>query len=255
MIDRASVGSLTAVIVEPILSDGGMLTLPKGYLKRLKQCCEERQMLLIVDEAQTAMGRCGTMFAFEQEGVKPDILTLCKGFGNGFPVSAVVTTKEIEERSHDKGFFYYATHANDPMAAAVALQVLTVVERDSLAQRATEAGNRLRAGLERLKTKYGCIGDVRGRGLLVGLEVVRDPESKESDPETAEKLVSAITEDGLSIHLATLTNGGRAFRIAPSLVISDDEIDEGLSIMEGAFERVCYQGTSTRYVNSVSARA
>lgn len=254
MIDRASVGSLAAVIVEPILSDGGILTLPKGYLKKLKQCCEERDMLLIVDEAQTAMGRCGTMFAFEQEGIVPDILTLCKGFGNGFPVSAVVTTKDIEETSYEKGFFYYATHANDPMAAAVALRVLTVIERDNLAQRAIEAGNRLRAGLERLKTKYECIGDVRGRGLLVGLEVVRDPETKEPDPETAEKLVSAMTEDGLSIHMATLANGGRAFRIAPALVISNDEIDEGLSIMEGAFERVCHHDANAKDVKSISAR-
>jgi 4-aminobutyrate aminotransferase-like enzyme len=237
MVDRASVGSLAALIVEPILSDGGMLLLPDGYLKALAEHCKRRDMLLIIDEAQTAMGRCGSMFAFEQEGVVPDILTLSKGFGNGFPVSAVLTSTDIEQVCHERSFVYYATHANDPLAAAVALQVLNIITRDNLAQRAAEAGQRLSAGLAQLGDKYECIGDIRGRGLMMGMEIVQDRDTKMPSPELADKLTAAIFDLGLSIHLASMPNGGRAFRIAPPLIVSDEEIDIGLRIMDEALQK------------------
>jgi 2,2-dialkylglycine decarboxylase (pyruvate) len=115
MVDRASTGNLAAVILEPILSSGGMITLPQGYLAALKAHCTRRGMLLILDEAQTGIGRCGDMFAFEHEGVVPDILTLSKTLGNGLPLSAVVTSHAISEVCQERGFLFYTTHVNDPL--------------------------------------------------------------------------------------------------------------------------------------------
>src|SRR5471030_1373033 len=179
LIDRQSCGSLAAFIAEPILSSGGVIDLPLGYLAALKQKCEERGMLLILDEAQTGVGRTGTMFAFERDGVTPDILTLSKTLGAGLPLSAVITSAAIEEKAHERGYLFYTTHVSDPLPAAVGLKVLEVVERDGLIERARVAGARLERGLRLLQSRHECIGDVRGRGLLLGLEVVKDLKSKE----------------------------------------------------------------------------
>ena len=132
-------------------------------------------MLLILDEAQTGVGRTGLMFACERDGVTPDILTLSKTLGAGLPLAAVVTTAEIEEQAHARGYLFYTTHVSDPLPAAVGLKVLEVVERDGLVKRANVAGARLEAGLRALQQRFPCIGDVRGKGLLLGMEIVRRP--------------------------------------------------------------------------------
>src|SRR5688500_15690351 len=165
LIDRQSAGAPAAFIAEPLLSSGGILDLPTGYLAALQARCHERGMLLILDEAQTGLGRTGTMFAFERDGVVPDILTLSKTLGAGLPLAAVLTTDEIEEQAHERGFIFYTTHVSDPLPAAVGLKVVEVVVRDQLAERAAAAGARLLSGLGELRDRYECVGDVRGRGL------------------------------------------------------------------------------------------
>ena len=184
LIDRQSAGAPAAFIAEPLLSSGGVLDLPPGYLAALQARCHERGMLLLLDEAQTGLGRTGTMFAFERDGVVPDILTLSKTLGAGLPLAAVLTTDEIEEQAHDRGFLFYTTHVSDPLPAAVGLKVVEIVLRDRLAERAAEAGARLLAGLGELHDRYECVGDVRGRGLLVGLEVVADKRVQEARART-----------------------------------------------------------------------
>src|SRR3546814_8673321 len=163
MIDRQSVGALAAVMIEPILSSGGVVEVPEGYLARLKEKCRERGMLLILDEAQTGIGRTGTNFAFERDGVAPDILTLSKTLGAGLPLSAVVTSAEIEQTCHAKGFLFFTTHANDPLPAAVGLCVVEALVRDRLAARAAEMGAHMKQGFQDLQQKHEAIGDVRGR--------------------------------------------------------------------------------------------
>ncbi|MET1039045.1 MAG: aspartate aminotransferase family protein, partial [Aeromicrobium sp.] len=143
LIDQQSSGSLAACLVEPILSSGGIIEPPVGYLRRLKEMCVERGMLLIVDEAQTGLGRTGTMYAFERDGIVPDLLTLSKTLGAGLPVAAVVTSDEIEAVCHDRGFLFFTTHVSDPLAATVASTVLRVIERDDLVQRAAKLGDQL----------------------------------------------------------------------------------------------------------------
>ena len=235
MVDKASCGALAAVILEPILSSGGMLTLPEGYLRAMKEHCERRGMLLVVDEAQTALGRAGDTFAFQHEGVVPDILTMSKTLGNGLPLSAVVTSDAITTGARDRGFMFYTTHVNDPLPAAVGLKVLEVVQRDGLAERAKKAGERLHSGLRRLEKRYGCIGDVRGRGLMAGLEIVKDRQTKEADMQLSEELATKMLELGLNANLSNMSYFAGVFRIAPPMTTTDEELDRGLAILEEAF--------------------
>jgi 2,2-dialkylglycine decarboxylase (pyruvate) len=244
-IDRLSTGSLAAFIAEPILSSGGIIELPLGYLAALKRKCEERGMLLILDEAQTGVGRTGTMFACQRDGVTPDIITLSKTLGAGLPLAAMVTTAAIEDEAHARGFLFYTTHVSDPLPAAVGLKVLEVVERERLTERARVAGARLLDGLRRLQARHDCIGDVRGRGLMLGVEVVKDRRTKEPAFEFGEAVMQECMRLGLSMNIVKLPSLGGVFRIAPPLNVTDQEIDLGLELLDAALTRVRRQPVST----------
>ncbi|MFF7709653.1 aminotransferase class III-fold pyridoxal phosphate-dependent enzyme [Pseudomonas sp. NPDC007930] len=237
LLDRQSSGSLAAFIAEPILSSGGLIELPLGYLAALKRKCEERGMLLILDEAQTGVGRTGLMYAFERDGVVPDILTLSKTLGAGLPLSAVITSTAIEQLCHERGFLFYTTHVSDPLPAAVGLKVLEVVQRDGLVARAHTAGARLEAGLRALQGRFECIGDVRGRGLLLGMEIVADRHSKQPASELGASITRECMNLGLSMNIVQLPGMGGVFRIAPPLTVSDSEIDLGLELLGKAIAR------------------
>jgi len=236
LIDLQSTGSLAAFIAEPILSSGGILELPPGYLAALKRKCEERGMLLILDEAQTGIGRTGHMFAFQRDGVTPDILTLSKTLGAGLPLAAVMTTEAIEQKAYEGGFLFYTTHVSDPLPAAVGVTVLDVVERDRLIEQAAIRGERLRQGLLSLQQKFECIGDVRGRGLLLGLEIVVDRKTKTPGFKLGAQIMEEAMRRGLSMNIVKLPGMGGVFRIAPPLTVSNDEIDLGLSTLAEAME-------------------
>ncbi|WP_344922266.1 aspartate aminotransferase family protein [Plantactinospora mayteni] len=238
LVDQQSAGSLAACLVEPILSSGGILDLPPGYLRRLREMCDERGMLLVLDEAQTGLGRTGAMYAFERDGVAPDILTLSKTLGAGLPVAAVVTTAEIEQVCHERGFLFYTTHVSDPLAAAVALTVLDVIERDDLVARAARLGEQLTGRLLALRDSYEVVGDIRGRGLLQGVELVRDKASRAPADALGKAVTSACLERGLHMNIVQLPGMGGIFRIAPPLTISDDELHTGLDILEAALQAV-----------------
>lgn len=236
LVDAQSTGSLAAFIAEPILSSGGMLELPAGYLTALKEKCRERDMLLILDEAQTGIGRTGRMFAFERDGMTPDILTLSKTIGAGLPLSAVLTTPEIEQAAHERGFLFYTTHVSDPLPAAVGLTVLDVVREERLIERARRLGETLFAGLSDLKQRFDCVGDVRGRGLFLGLEIVKDKSGREPAPELGASIAKEAFQRGLNMNIVKLPGMGGVFRIAPPLTISEDEIELGLRILSDAIE-------------------
>jgi 2,2-dialkylglycine decarboxylase (pyruvate) len=234
LIDRQTVGGLAAFIAEPILSSGGVIDLPDGYLAALRQRCHEREMLLVLDEAQTGMGRTGRMFAHERDATTPDVLTLSKTLGAGLPLAAVLTTSEIEERAHERGFLFYTTHVSDPLPAAVGLAVLEVLARERLVDRARQAGERLRRGLLELQQRHECIGDVRGRGLLLGVEIVADPASRKPAPEIGTAISRRCFELGLSMNIVQLPAMGGVFRIAPPLTVTDAELDRGLDMLDRA---------------------
>ncbi|HEY9639229.1 MAG TPA: aspartate aminotransferase family protein [Coleofasciculaceae cyanobacterium] len=237
LIDSQSVGAYAAVIAEPILSAGGMIVPPAGYFPRLQQLCQERGMLLILDEAQTALGRVGSYFAFEQVGVVPDILTISKTLGGGLPLAATVTSAEIEAECYDKGFIFYTSHVSDPLPAEVGLAVLQVLAAEQLTDRATELGNYLKAGLLELQKHHEAIGDVRGRGLLLGVEFVKDRDSREPDESLGVEVTRRCLELGLNINIVSGIAGmGGVLRIAPPLTITRAEIDQGLEILERSLQ-------------------
>jgi 2,2-dialkylglycine decarboxylase (pyruvate) len=234
LIDAQSTGNLAACIVEPILSSGGIIDPPVGYLAALQDRCSARGMLLIVDEAQTGLGRTGAMYAFERDGVVPDLVTLSKTLGAGLPVAAVVTSDAIEQRCHERGFLFYTTHVNDPLAAAVASTVLRVIRRDDLVARAETMGKRLRERLVELQSQHEVIGDVRGRGLMQGIELVTDRTSKAPADRLGQAVTAACLQRGLHMNIVQLPGMGGIFRIAPPLTITEDELDAGLEILDAA---------------------
>ncbi len=233
IIDRQSTGQLAAVIVEPILSSGGIVELPDGYLTALQEKARERGMLLILDEAQTGMGRTGDNFAFQREGVVPDILTLSKTLGAGLPLSATVTSAAIEEDCHDKGFLFYTTHAADPLPAAVGGKVVEIVVRDQLAERARDLGDYLLSQLRDLQQRHPIIGDVRGRGLLLGVELVADRRTKTPALEVGMAVGQRCLDLGACLNIGRRSMSG-VFRIAPPLIVTRDEIDLAIAIFDQA---------------------
>lgn len=239
LLDRQSTGNLACFIAEPILSSGGILDLPLGYLAALKAKCVERGMLLILDEAQTGIGRTGTMFAFDRDGVVPDILTLSKTLGAGLPLAALMTSDAIAAMAAERSFLFYTTHVNDPLPAAVGLAVLRVVARDGLVERARTAGERLSRGLRGLQQRHACIGDVRGRGLLLGMEFAGPDPAALSDAVT-----DLALELGLSANIVRIGSSGGVTRIAPPLTVSDAEIDAGVDILDVAINRAMSSSTS-----------
>jgi 2,2-dialkylglycine decarboxylase (pyruvate) len=235
LIDRQTTGELAACIAEPILSSGGVLEPPIGYMPALEAKCRERGMLLIFDEAQTGLGRTGDLFACERDHVVPDFLTLSKTLGAGLPLAAVLTTPEIEDICHERGFLFYTTHASDPLPAAVGLKVLEIVIRDKLTERARTLGAHLRNGLLTLQQRHACIGDVRGRGLLAGLDLVQDRATKAPAPELAHRVARTCLELGM---MTSVVRGGLGiFRIAPPITISKEEIELALDIFDTAIRK------------------
>jgi len=230
--DRASVGAGAAVIVEPIQSANGVIVPPPGYLRRLKDHCIVRGMLLIFDEAQTGIGRLGVNFAFEAEDVTPDILTLSKTLGGGVPLAATVTSDAIDAGARAKRFNFYTSHGSDPMPAAVGLAVVRVILAERLVERAATLGAYLMAGLAELQRRYEAIGDVRGRGLLIGVELVTDRRSRRPAGELMQRVTRRCFELGLSL---SRTGGSNAvWRIAPPLTIEHSEIDTALAMLDTA---------------------
>ncbi|MDP6564666.1 MAG: aspartate aminotransferase family protein [Alphaproteobacteria bacterium] len=233
MIDRQSTGQLAAVIVEPILSSGGIIELPEGYLAALRDKAHERGMLLILDEAQTGMGRTGDNFAFERDGVVPDILNLSKTLGAGLPLSATITSEAIERDCHDKDYLFYTTHAADPLPAAVGHKVVEIVIRDRLAERARELGDYLETQLRDLQQRHPVIGDVRGRGLLLGVELVTDRQSKVPANDIGGAVGQRCLELGACLNIGRRSMSS-VFRIAPPLTVGRAEIDRAMAIFDQA---------------------
>ncbi|SDJ44676.1 aspartate aminotransferase family protein [Streptomyces indicus] len=234
MIDAQSTGSLAACLVEPILSSGGIIEPPPGYFAALRDKCRERGMLLILDEAQTGLCRTGTWYAFERDGVVPDILTLSKTLGAGLPLAAVLTSTEIEQEAYERGFLFFTTHVSDPLVAAVGNTVLDVLAEERLDERALELGAFLRKGLDELAVRHEVVGDIRGRGLLAGLELVADRTTKESSDELGARVTRRCLELGLHMNIVQLPGMGGVFRIAPPLTATEEELALGLSILDTA---------------------
>jgi 2,2-dialkylglycine decarboxylase (pyruvate) len=221
-----------------VLSAGGIIVPPDGYFRRLRELCDARGMLLVMDEAQTGFGRLGTMFGFEHDGVVPDLLAVSKTLGGGVPLAATLTSAAIEDDCVGKGFLHVTSHVSDPLPAAAGLAVLDVIAEDRLVERARDRGDYLLARLRDLQSRHEQIGDVRGRGLLAGLELVVDRDTREP----ADALGAAVTAEclrrGLSMNIVRAGSSANCFRMAPPLSITEEEIDTAMEILDESLAAV-----------------
>ncbi|VUC32545.1 unnamed protein product [Clonostachys rosea] len=211
---------------------------PDGLLEAYGEECKKRGMLVIMDEAQTGVGRTGQMFVFEHDELVPDILCLSKTLSRGLPLASVTTTAEIERGCRQAGLLWLTTHLNDPLTGAVGERVLEIVERDNIPQKATERSAKLRDGLLRLQEKYWCIGEVRGRGLFQAIEIISDAETKTPGPELGQAVSDRALQLGLSCNAVNLPGMGCVFRLAPPVTVTREEIDAGLALLDQAFQQV-----------------
>ena len=238
MYDMQSTGARAAVVAEPVISAGGVIVPPEGYFAALKEEAKKRGMLLIFDEAQTAFGRLGHWFAATQLGVTPDIMTVSKTLGGGIPLAATITTDEIEDRCHKRGFAFYTSHVSDPLPATVGLAVLETIEKEGLLERAKEMGDYLYKSLRDLQSRHEEIGDVRGMGLLRGVELVKDRETREPYHELGALTTQRCLELGLSMNIRRRPERGSVWRIAPPLTVRKEEIDLAMTLFDQALREM-----------------
>jgi 4-aminobutyrate aminotransferase len=215
---------VAAIFVEPIQGEGGYVVPPAGWLRDLRAICDKYGILLVADEVQSGVGRTGKMWACDHEGVEPDILLTAKGLGSGMPIGALITKESVttwESGSHG------STFGGNPVCCAAALATLDLVENGLMAN-AVVMGERLRAGVGKLAEKHRCIGDVRGVGLMVGVEFVKDRATREPAPEIVEQLVQGAFRRGLLL----LGAGKSTLRLAPPLVVDQRDVDTAMDMID-----------------------
>lgn len=221
-----------AVIVEPVLGEGGFVVPPAGFLPGLEAVCREHGILLIVDEIQSGFMRTGRMFAFEHFGITPDLVAVAKSLAGGLPLSGVIGRREVMDAPVVGSLG--GTYGGNPVACAAALAVIEVYEDPAFQERVRELGRRVWERLLAWRERFPAIGDIRGLGLMLALELVKDRETKEPAPELTQSIVDWCWRHGLVI-LKTGTYGN-CIRFLMPLVITDEELNEGLSILEAALE-------------------
>lgn len=224
---------VAAIILEPVQGEGGYIVPKPEFLKGLRKICDDNGILLIFDEVQTGIGRTGELYAYQTFGVKPDILTSAKALGGGIPLSAIIAKKEIMDKWPAGA--HGGTFGGNPLACTAGLKTLEIIERDSLLENAKKQGAGLKEGLKRLQEKYPSrIGDVRGIGLMVAMELV----TEEQLPDAA--LTAAIKEKALEKNLLLLTCGSdhNVVRFIAPLIVGEAEIEQALGILEEVFEEI-----------------
>ena len=225
---------VAAIIIEPVQGEGGFYIAPPSFLRELRALCDRHGILLIADEVQSGFARTGKMFAFEHSGVVPDLITVAKSLAGGVPLSAVIGRADIMDAPPAGGLG--GTYAGSPLGCAAGLAVLDVIETEDLCARAERQGALLRARLEDLRSRWSCIGDVRGLGAMVAMELVRDRRADAPDAELTKALVQAAGRRGLVL----LSCGvyGNVIRFLAPLTLPDAQLAEGLAILEAALEDV-----------------
>jgi 4-aminobutyrate aminotransferase len=221
---------VAAIFVEPIQGEGGYIVPPPGYLQDLRGLCDRHGILLVADEVQSGVGRTGRMFACEHEGVEPDILLTAKGLGSGMPIGAMIAKESVTTWASGS---HGSTFGGNPVCCAAALATLDLVEGGLMAN-AARMGERLLAGACTLMNRHQCIGDVRGRGLMIGLEFVRDRETREPAPELVHELVQRSFRQGLLL----LGAGKSSLRLAPPLVIDQEDVDTALAMIDASLGQI-----------------
>lgn len=227
-INQAAAENIACLIVEPIAGEGGFLTPPKEYFARLKEICEENDIIFIADEVQSGFGRTGTMLAMEHWGITPDLTVMAKYMGGGMPISAVAGRADLMDIPQVGGLG--GTYGGNPVSCAASLAAIESLEEDNLLEVGRKLGDKLRARFEDMQSRYSMIGEVRGKGPMLALEFVKDPETREPAADKAKALVAFCLKKGLI--LLSCGNYGNVIRTLMPLVITDEQLEKALSIME-----------------------
>ncbi len=226
-------GEIAAIIVEPIQGTAGNVVPPDGFLRAVQAIAREHDALLIVDEMLTGFGRTGTMWGCEHDGVIPDIMTVGKGMGGGFPLSGVISTDDLTSRKPwSNPSASSSSYGGNPLAAAAGLSALEIILKEDLIKNADRVGRIMLAGLEAMKDKHRCVGEVRGKGLMLGMELVRDRKTKEP---ISKEFTRTLYQECLRRGLVAMTYS-HAIRINPPLVIREETALAGLTILDEALE-------------------
>ncbi len=235
LIDYATSGKVAGFIAESIQGVGGFVEFPENYLKHTYEYVRAAGGVCIADEVQTGFGRTGTHFwGFETQGVIPDIVTMAKGIGNGAPLAAVVTTAKIAQSLVGK--VHFNTFGGNPVVSAIGKAVLEVIEKEKLQENSQKIGTRIKQGLEKLKAKHQIIGDVRGKGLMLGVEMVKNRETKEPAKAECAQVLESAREMGLLIGKGGLW--GQTIRFAPPMCITEADADFIIEVFDAAFAKI-----------------
>jgi 2,2-dialkylglycine decarboxylase (pyruvate) len=239
MADANFTSKPAAFIGEPILSAGGVIVPPPGYYKAVREACDDRGMLLIFDESQTGLGKTGKLFGFQHEaGVDPDIITISKHFGGGFPISAVCSTASGAGAAVKNGYFATRSHATDPLACAAGEESLNIVVDEDLSGRAARIEKRIRSAFKQMAKEFALISDVRGRGVLLGIELVTDRKSKTPADKETRSIFEHCLNAGLIFQLRGVRKLKNVIRLVPPMTTTDAEVDRAMAILYDAFARV-----------------
>ena len=232
LVTQVAAEQVAAIVIEPVQGEGGFVVAPREFLRGVRRICDENGIVLVVDEVQTGFGRTGRMWAIEHYGVEPDLMAVAKSIAAGLPLSGVIGRAEIMDAPGDSAIG--GTYVGNPVAQAAALAVLDVVEEEGLAERASAIGETMRERMVRWQDRFPAIGDVRGLGAMLAIELVEDRETKRPAPE----LASAVTEAAAARGLLLLKSGiySNCIRVLCPLVVTDAELDEALDVWEQALE-------------------
>ena len=223
--------NVAAMFVESIQGEGGYVVPPDDYFTRLKRLLDKHNIIMIDDEIQSGIGRTGKWFAMEHFNVVPDAVCIAKAIGSGLPIGALISRDEMMDW---EGGSHASTFGGNPVACAAGLAVIDIIRQEHLLENATRQGAHLLNRLKEMQRKYPIIGDVRGKGLMVGAEIVKDPDTKESGSELSREIMTKCFKRGLAI----ITSGQSTMRFVPPLVITRELLDAGLDVFEGAVKEV-----------------
>jgi 4-aminobutyrate aminotransferase / (S)-3-amino-2-methylpropionate transaminase / 5-aminovalerate transaminase len=232
LVTQVAAESVAAIVVEPVQGEGGFVVAPPEFLQGVRRICDDNGIVLVVDEVQTGFGRTGRMWGIEHSGVEPDLVAVAKSIAAGLPLSGVIGSEGIMDAPGDSAIG--GTYVGNPVAQAAALAVLDVFEEEGLTERAAALGETIRARMEAWQARWQAIGDVRGLGAMLALELVLDRETKEPAPELASTVVEAAAAHGLLLLKCGIYSN--CIRVLAPLVLSDAELDEALDVWEQALD-------------------
>jgi 4-aminobutyrate aminotransferase/(S)-3-amino-2-methylpropionate transaminase len=231
-VTQVAAEEVAAIVVEPVQGEGGFVVAPQEFLAGIRRICDDNGIVLVIDEVQTGFARTGRMFALEHYGIEADLMTVAKSIAAGLPLSGVIGRADIMDAPPDSAIG--GTYVGNPVAQAAAHAVLDVIEDEGLVERAAELGDQMRARMTSWQTRFPQIGDVRGLGAMLAIELVRDPATKEPAPDLATAIVDGALERGLLLLKSGIYSN--CIRVLLPLVITDAELDEALAAWEAAVE-------------------